>query len=147
MQFQLFKSALVRTGLAAAGLLLGGTGVHAQQVNLTAGPTTATLADGSAVPMWGYSCGAAVTNSTATCAALNPNAAGGWAPVVITVPYVATGTTLTINLTTSLSFVAGTGSNNIPASVAIVGQLGGGLGTTANTGASPTHAQLGVSGS
>ena len=43
-----------------------------QQVNLTAGPTTATLPDGSAVPMWGYSCGTAVAGSTATCAALNP---------------------------------------------------------------------------
>ncbi len=38
------------------------------------------LPDGSAVPMWGYSCGAAVTGSTATCAKLNP-AAAGWSPV------------------------------------------------------------------
>src|ERR1700704_2195504 len=45
-----------------------------QTVNLTAGPATATLPDGSAVPMWGYSCGTAVVGSTATCAKLNPAA-------------------------------------------------------------------------
>jgi len=44
-----------------------------QTVNLTAGPATATLPDGSAVPMWGYSCGAPVAG--ATCAKLNPAAA------------------------------------------------------------------------
>ena len=79
--------------------------------------------------MWGYSCGAAVTGSTATCATLNPSASGGWSPVVITVP---TGTDLTINLTNNLSFAAGAGTN-IPTSLVIVGQLGGGLGSTART--------------
>jgi FtsP/CotA-like multicopper oxidase with cupredoxin domain len=115
-----------------------------QQVNLTAGPATATLPDGSAVPMWGYSCGTAATGSTATCAALNPLVtAGGWSPVVITVP---TGQGLTINLTNNLSFAGGT----VPTSLVIVGQLGGGLGTvtascngTATSGAtctpSPDH--------
>src|SRR6195256_4992511 len=78
-----------------------------QTVNLTAGPATATLPDGSAVPMWGYSCGTAVVGSTATCAKLNPAAGVGvWSPVVITVPYVAAGTSLTINLTNNLSFGA-----------------------------------------
>src|SRR2546430_2417046 len=96
-----------------------------QQGNLTAGPATATLPDGSAVPMWGYSCGTAVSGSTATCAKLNPAAGVGvWSPVVITVP---TGQGLTINLTNSLTF----GGGGIPTSLAIVGQLGGGLGTTA----------------
>jgi len=42
-----------------------------QQVNLTAGPATITLPDGSQVPMWGYSCGSIVLGSTATCAKLN----------------------------------------------------------------------------
>jgi hypothetical protein len=42
-----------------------------QQVNLTAGPAGITMADGNGVPMWGYSCGAAVTGSTATCAPLS----------------------------------------------------------------------------
>ena len=77
-----------------------------QQINLTAGPTNATMADGSAVPMWGYSCDAIqVAGSLATCAALNPTAAAavppGWSPVVITIP---TGQTLQINLTNNLAF-------------------------------------------
>src|SRR6267378_2193311 len=104
-----------------------------QQVNLTAGPASATLPDGSAVPMWGYSCGTVATGSTATCAALNPLVtAGGWSPVVITVP---TGQGLTINLTNNLSFAGGT----VPTSLVIVGQLGGGLGTTATSTLSPDH--------
>src|SRR6267142_3606841 len=107
-----------------------------QTVNLTAGPAIATLPDGSAVPMWGYSCGATVAG--ATCAKLNPAAAaaGVWSPIVITVPYVATGTSLTINLTNSLTF----GANSVPTSLTIVGQLGGGLGTSATTTPSPSHA-------
>src|SRR5215472_17918502 len=82
-------------------------GFGQQQVNLTAGPTTLPLPDGTVVPMWGYSCGALASTSTATCAALNPKAvttaatgaAGAvmneWSPVVITVP---SGQVLTINL-------------------------------------------------
>src|ERR1700674_2311007 len=111
-----------------------------QQVNLTAGPTTATLPDGTSVPMWGYSCGALVPSSTATCAALNQPAAtaGLWSPVVITVP---TGQDLRINLTNNLSFTAGTGTNPVPTSLVIVGQLGGGLGdlTQRTTVLSPVH--------
>src|ERR1700680_97478 len=107
-----------------------------QQVNLTAGPATVTLPDGSMVPMWGYSCGLPVALSSATCAAVNPAAAAGtWSPVVITVP---TGQDLTINLTNHLSF--GTAPNNIPTSLMIVGQLGAGLGTTATSTQSPAHA-------
>src|SRR6266478_5084415 len=108
-----------------------------QTVNLTAAPTTTTLPDGTVVPMWGYSCGAAV--APATCVALNPHAPAaigttpaGWSPVVITVP---TGQALAINLTNSLSF----GANSVPTSLVIVGQLGGGLGTTATSTASPDH--------
>src|SRR6267143_861335 len=98
-----------------------------QQVNLTAGPANATLPDGSVVPMWGYSCGTAVTGSTATCVPLNTTAAGGWSPVVITVP---SGQSLTVNLTNKLSFLpAGSSTaNTVPTSLVIVGQLGGGLG-------------------
>src|SRR5437016_918393 len=94
-----------------------------QTINLTAGPATAYLPDGSAVPMWGYSCGTAVAGATATCTALNNAVAAGtaavgtWSPVVITVP---AGNTLTINLTNSLSFAGG----GIPTSIVIVGQLG-----------------------
>src|SRR5205807_1254675 len=118
-----------------------------QTVNLSVGPATATQPDGTAVPMWGYTCGTAVTGSTATCTALNPavqtfntnpatpvaSVGSLWSPVVITVP---TGQDLTITLTNSLTFAGG----NIPTSLVIVGQLGGGLGTTATSTASPNHA-------
>jgi hypothetical protein len=108
-----------------------------QTINLIAGPANTTLPNGSSVPMWGYSCGAAVTGTTATCTALNP-ASTGWSPVVITVP---TGQALTINLTNNLSFTAGTGTNAVPTSLVIVGQLGGGLGdsTKRTTTPSPNH--------
>jgi hypothetical protein len=121
-----FKSALVKSGLAASVLLLASAASHAQSVSLTAGPSAAYLPDGSAVPMWGYSCGT-VAPLGATCAKLNPTAStpAGWSPVLITVPYVATGTNLTISLTNSLTF----NGNNIPTSLVIIGQLGGGLGT------------------
>ncbi len=59
----------------------------------------------------------------------------GWTPPIITVPYVPAGTSLTINLTNSLSFTpTGGGSpNTVPTSLTIVGQIGGGLGTTGPT--------------
>src|SRR5438874_8894130 len=113
------------------------------------------MPDGTVVPMWGYTCGALATGvtSTATCLALNPNApvavpatattaaVPGWSPVVITIP---TGQALTINLTNSLSFTAGTGTNTVPTSIMIVGQVGGGLGVLAQrtTTLSPDHSNL-----
>src|SRR5882762_6661394 len=103
-----------------------------QTVNLTAGPVTANLPDGPAVPMWGYTCGTVALTGPG-CRPLNPAAAGFWSPVVITVP---TGQTLTINLTNNLTF----GANSVPTSLVIVGQLGGGLGTTATSTPSPSHA-------
>src|SRR5580765_8133630 len=129
----------VRTVLLAVCILLleASWAVAQQQVNLTAGPTSITLPDGSSVPMWGYSCDATQpAGSTATCAKLNRSATG-WSPVVITVP---TGQTLQINLTNSLSF----SGNNIPTSLTIVGQLGGGLGGTPTRTASPDHAVQGA---
>src|SRR5437763_9478268 len=113
MLFNDLKICLKTAVLLTAFLLLGaGRVVAQQQVNLTAGPTTTTLPDGTVVPMWGYSCGTAVTGATATCLPLNPNAPAattttpaGWSPVVITVP---TGQILQINLTNSLTFTAGT---------------------------------------
>ncbi|HKV76920.1 MAG TPA: hypothetical protein VJP02_02195 [Candidatus Sulfotelmatobacter sp.] len=124
----------VRTVLVAVYILLLGASwaVAQQQVNLTAGPTAITLPDGSSVPMWGYSCGAAVSGSTASCASLNPAAGTTWSPVVITVP---TGQSLRINLTNNLIF----GANSLPTSLTIVGQLGGGLGTGATSKPSPAH--------
>src|ERR1700751_223975 len=121
-----FANSSSKIMLLVITLLLFGTGlsVAQQQVNLTAASSTLTLPDGNIVPMWGYSCGAAVSGSAATCASLNPTASG-WSPVVITVPTTATGG-LSINLTNSLNFNNG---NSVPTSIVIVGQLGGGLGT------------------
>src|SRR4029077_14334862 len=130
MRFNHPKMSLRTTALAVLVLLLGASwAVAQQQINLTAGPTTVTLPDGSVVPMWGYSCGTVVAGSTATCAKSNL-AAAGWSPVMITVP---TGQTLVINLTNGLNF----GANRVPTSLTIVGQLGGGLGKTATTTPSP----------
>jgi len=132
MRFNYPKATLKTAVLAVLVLLLGASwAVAQQQINLTAGPATLTMPDGSVVPMWGYSCGAVVAGSTATCAKLNPSA-GGWSPVIITVP---TGQSLTINLTNNLTF----GTNSVPTSLTIVGQLGGGLGTTATSTPSPDH--------
>ena len=130
MRFNYLKASLKKAILVTTVLLLGMGASFAQSVNLTAAATTTTLPDGTLVHMWGYSCNDAGT-APATCAALNPTAAtaGAWSPVVITVPP----GPLTISLT-----------NNLPASVPetsliIVGQLGGGLGTTASSTPSPAH--------
>ena len=130
----------LKTAVLAISVLLLGVSVSfaQQQINLAAGPANATLPDGSLVPMWGYSCGAAVSNSTATCAALNLHANGAWSPVVITVP---TGQDLQINLTNNLSFTptGGGTANPVPTSIIIMGQLGGGLGTPGGYTNPPDH--------
>src|SRR5437879_4068338 len=133
-----YKSVLKHAGLAASVLLLAsGAAVAQQQVNLTAAPATARMPDGTGVPMWGYSCDTSqLTGTTATCTALNKAVAaltapaGTWSPVVITVP---TGQDLQIHLTNSLS--------SVPTSLVIVGQLGGGLGSTATSTLSPDHSK------
>ena len=143
MRTNLLKSILNAAVLVTSTLLLGAVGtLGQQQINLSAGPTSAILPDGSSIPMWGYSCGAVVTGSTATCVALNPAAAaiGAWSPVVITVQ---TGQDLQINLTNNLTFAptGGGTTNSIPTSLVIVGQLGGGLGDASQRTVtpSPTH--------
>jgi hypothetical protein len=134
MQSTTVKKNLRAAVLAVTVFLLGvGSAVAQQQVNLSAGPTTLTMPDGSSVPMWGYSCGALVAGSKATCSALN-STANTWAPVVISVP---TGQDLQINLTNNLSFAHG---NSAPTSLMIVGQVGGGLGNGAQYVPSPSHA-------
>src|SRR6516165_2012370 len=151
-----FKAnAIMKAAVLVASMLLFGVSASfgQQTVNLTAAPTTMTLPDGTTVPMWGFFCGTAATGATATCAALNPLAVATtttpapWSPVVITVPYVAaatggSATSLTINLTNNLSFApAGTTTANVPTSIVIVGQVGGGLGVLAQrtTTTSPDH--------
>ncbi len=147
MRSNILKSILVTSGLAASVLLAANSTALAATsvVNLTASPSTATLPDGSTVPMWGYSCTGTLP-ANAQCAALNgATSSAVWSPVIITVP---SGNSLQINLTNSLSFAVGSGAtastNNIPTSLTIVGQFGGGLGTP-TTVASPAHAGLGVS--
>jgi hypothetical protein len=149
--------AILKIAPRVLAILSFATAAYGQTINLTAGPSTAAMPDGTPVPMWGYSCGALVSGSTATCAALNPasvttaatattGAVGTWSPVVITVPVAAAGTatTLTINLTNNLSFTPplATTANAIPTSIVIVGQVGGGLGVAAlrTTTQSPSHA-------
>src|ERR1700719_276434 len=148
MRIHNIKAILIAAVQVASLLLLGTATTFAQQtINLTAGPTSVTLPDGSVVPMWGYTCGTAVTGATATCAALNPHAPAavgttpaGWSPVVITVP---TGQNLTISLTNHLPVPPGA-TTGIPTSIMIVGQLGGGLGNLAQrtTTTSPDHSTL-----
>ena len=136
MQTNYLKKLMKNTVHVATVLLLGaGFATAQQQINLSVGPTSASLPGGTTVPMWGYSCGVAVGGSTASCAAANPAAGAGWSPVIIKA---ATGSTLQINLTNNLSFANG---NKVPTSIMIVGQLGGGLGNVGQrtTTPSPTH--------
>jgi hypothetical protein len=143
MQLFRSKTSLI-SGLAASVLLLAGHAAMAQVVNLTAAPTSTTLPDGQAVPMWGYRCTDPGTGG-ALCSAANASANGTWAPVTITVPYSASGTNLTINLTNNLSFTTSAGTKNyIPTSLVIVGQVGGGLGGGGTTTTSPAHAGTNV---
>jgi len=139
------KAILAKTGFVASILLLASGASFAQNVvNLTAAPTQAGLPDGQSVPMWGYTCGTPVATSPAICAASNPFAGTNWSPVVITVPTNPSGpTSLTINLTNSLSFPTGSGTNTVPTSLVIVGQLGGGLGLAPTRTTSPTHGAQG----
>jgi hypothetical protein len=134
--------AIANAAVRGAAVLLFGAGVATAQqpINLSAGAATAVLPDGSAVPMWGLSCGSLASGSTATCSALNSAANGNssvWSPVLITVP---TGQGLQINLTNNLSF----NGNAIPTSLVIVGQVGGGLGDAGQrtTTPSPDHTSM-----
>jgi hypothetical protein len=71
------KTTLKAAVLASLFVLLAAApGFSQQVVNLTAGPATAALPDGTVVPMWGYACGAAVTGATATCAPLSGPVSG-----------------------------------------------------------------------
>jgi hypothetical protein len=146
MRANTVMSRLIKSFLCASAILVASSPASAQQqINLSAGPTTAALPDGSVVPMWGYSCDTLqVSGSLASCAALSPAAAtGGWSPVLITVP---TGQDLQINLTNNLTFtpVGGGTANTIPTSLVIVGQLGGGLGGGGVYKSSPAHIPQGA---
>jgi hypothetical protein len=141
--------AILKAVVLVTGILLLGAGASVAQtvVNLTAAPTTATLPDGTIVPMWGYFCSGDTTGTHPTtagaCSALNSRAGAAWSPVVLTVP---TGQNLQIYLTNNLSFIptGTTTPNNIPTSLVIIGQLGGGLGNSPTLKDSPTHATQGA---
>ncbi len=141
------KASLTRSGLAASLLLVAtGLALADSAVTLTAAPATATLPDGQSVPMWGYACGAATDDGVVTarvsCTAANGQPqTGGWQPPLITVP---SGEPLTITLINNLSFTTTGAPNNIPTSLVIVGQLGGGLGAAPQRMPSPTHGPQGT---
>jgi hypothetical protein len=102
--------------LAGSALLLTTGIASAQTVNLTAARQSTLMPDGNSVPMWGWNCGAPAAVG-ATCTATNGTAqAGGvtWQPPLITVPYTAGATALTITLTNNLP---------VPTSLTIIGQL------------------------
>ena len=144
MDAKTFNAGLLKSALAAACsvLLLASASAVAQSVvTLTAAPTSTSLPDGQTVPMWGYACGA-VSGTGVSCTAANGVAqTGGWQPPVITVP---SGSPLTITLINNLSFTTSGTPNNLPTSLVIVGQLGGGLGGTPTRTDSPVHAAQGV---
>ncbi len=148
MRSDTLKLLLIKPGIAAGLILLASGASVAQAVNLSAGPSTTALPDGTAVPMWGFSCDASQpTVQPAGCSSLNGStSAAVWSPVVITVPYTGTTTSLTINLTNKLSFTptGATVPNSIPTSLVIVGQLGGGLGSIRTTAKSPAHENRGT---
>jgi hypothetical protein len=113
MRFNTLKTTMIKAVLAVTVLLLGTGVMWAQTVGLTATSQNAALPDGNIVPMWGLVCGtdatAAAGSATAaptggaTCAAANPAAnppatTAPWSPVLITVPYASTGTSLSIAL-------------------------------------------------
>jgi len=135
------RSILLKAGLAASALLFGSGMAMAQStVTLDVAPTSTTLPDGQAVPMWGYACGA--VSGGASCTAMNgaPQSVGIWQPPLITVP----AGSLTVTLVNRLEFATGTGTNRIPTSLVIVGQLGGGLGESPQRMPSPEHAPQGT---
>lgn len=124
MRARLVLALLLSTGVAASHA--------ATTVNLTVQRATAVMANGTKVPMWQF-CGSTAANADATpsagtAAGPGTSCTGGWAPgPTITVP---AGDALTINLSNTL---------NVPTSVVVLGQLGGGLGLGSNRMASPPH--------
>lgn len=137
---------LIKAGFAASILLLSsGVALADSAVTLTAAPTTTTLPDGQTVPMWGYACGTVSAGVSCTAANGTAQTPGIWQPPVITVP---SGQSLTISLQNNLSFpecaFPCTSTNNLPTSLVIVGQLGGGLGAAPARMPSPLHAPQGT---
>jgi hypothetical protein len=150
MNFSTLKTSTVKSWLAASLLLFASAAALAQNaITLTANPQTASLPDGQSVPMWGYTCGA-YSGTGVTCTGVNgtTQAPGGWQPPLITVP---SGQPLTIKLVNNLHIpivplASSATYHDVPTSLVIVGQVGGGLGdvTQRTTMPSPTHAPQGT---
>jgi hypothetical protein len=78
----LTKATLKAAAVVGGLLLFAAVATFGQQpISLTAGFNTTTMPDGTVLPMWGYSCGAPVTGSTATCAPLS--AVGALSPAAL----------------------------------------------------------------
>jgi len=133
------KASLMKSALAAAVLLVAATASYAQDRRrsdrVTHAGRAARRASGADVGILlrcrecpGGRLPAGKPDAGVNATTLVPN----WSPVVVTVPYTealgVSTTSLTINLTNNLSFTAGTGTNTLPTSLVIVGQIGGGLG-------------------
>lgn len=117
----------LRIVLFTAMLLAGGLAIADTTVNLAAQRSSTTMPDGTSVPMWQL-CGGLDSAATNAGTTTGGTCGGAWAPgPTITVPV---GDTLTINLTNSL---------NVPTSIVVLGQLGGGLGQGTRMD-SPVHA-------
>ena len=108
--------------LSAFLLFAAATGFGQQVVNLTAGPATTTMPDGTVVPMWGYSCGAAVTGSTATCAPLSGASVGATTGALGGVYVLAGGSGYTSAPTVAISAPTGTitGVTNVTATATAI---------------------------
>src|SRR6202158_115103 len=125
MQTYNFK-AILKAALRVACILpfAAAAALGQQTVNLTAGPATTILPDGSTVPMWGYSCGAAVTAVTSTAATTYTLTSASDATLV-----------MPINAYAGSTVTAGTSSGTVLSNTATTLTL-----TTAGwTGGTPTH--------
>ena len=105
----------------------------AQTVSLKVSAPRAPAAGRPTVPMWGYSCLDAGSSGSDLRTAANSNAGTGWSPMVITA---APGQPHHQSHQRS--------TRRVPTSLVIVGQLGGGLGATPTTTASPPHGTQGT---
>ena len=118
-------------------------GAVAVDASGTVAQVTTAGTSGATTPTFGSAPGAVTNDGTVvwstfgTVPQFQAGFAATWAPPVIRVP---ANTPLTINLVNKLTF---TGAD-IPTSLVIVGQLGGGLGTDRSTTPSPVHAPQGT---
>ena len=78
--------AILNIAARVLAILSFATAAYGQTINLTAGPTAATMPDGTVVPMWGYFCKDAGTG--ASCATLKVPSTATPATWVASIAYV-----------------------------------------------------------